>query len=264
MGKVSIRSAFVLALALVGCQAELAAGLSENDANAMIVALDRAGIGASKESEAGSDPPLYVVRVGPDDVADALAVVRAEGLPRAIEPGVAEVFGEGSLVPTPTEERARFVAATSGEIARSIESIEGVLDARVHIALPDTSSLSFDAPRPPPRASVLIRYRGDLAPYDESAIRRLVAGAVDGLDEASIAVVGVATPAAPPVSERMSHLGPISVTRGSATTLKLVLGGLLALNLVLAAALGVVTTRRRQKAEADAETERSGTKKKAA
>jgi type III secretion protein J len=260
---VGISNRFVLALAVLvcGCQAELASGLSENDANAMIVALDRAGIGATKETEAGSDPPAYVVRVGPDDVADALAVVRAEGLPRSVEPGVAEVFGEGSLVPTPTEERARFVAATSGEIARSIESIDGVLDARVHIALADTSSLVFDAPRPPPRASVLVRYRGDVAPYDESAVRRLVAGAVDGLDEASIAVVGVATPAAPPVSERMTHLGPISVTRGSATTLKLVLGGMLGSNLVLAAVLAVVLTRRRQKAEADAEAERSPKKK---
>ena len=150
VGQVGLFRTLSIALvvaATCGCQAELAGGLSENDANAMIVALDRAGISASKHAEAGSEPPAYVVSVGPDDVADALAVVRAEGLPRAIEPGVVEVFGEGSLVPTPTEERARFMAATSGEIARSIEAIDGVLDARVHVAVPDTSSFSLVAPR---------------------------------------------------------------------------------------------------------------------
>lgn len=238
-----------LLLFLVGCESELAAGLPDEQAGALVVALDEAGIAAGRELDGASDPPLYRVTVSPDDVADALAVMRAEGLPRAEPSGLAETFGEGSLVPTPTEERARLIAALSGELARSIEEIDGVLVARVHLALPEPATLALDAPPPQPRASVLIRYRGEVAPYDEGAVRRLVAGAIDHLDEANVAIVGVSSPPPPELEGRLAHVGPIAVTRGSATTLKLVLGASLALNVIVALALVAVLTRRGRKAE---------------
>jgi type III secretion protein J len=251
----TLGAALLAALWLAGCQAELAGGLPDDQASALVVALDGAGIAATRALEGGSDPPAYRVDVAPDDVADALAVMRAEGLPRAVPAGIAETFGEGSLVPTPTEERARLTAAISGELSRSIEEIEGVLVARVHLALPETETLALDAPPPQPRASVLIRYRGDVAPYDEGAVRRLVAGAVDHMSEADVAIVGVGSPPRPELERRLSHVGPIAVTRGSATTLKLVLGGSLLLNVLIALALGVVVTRRNRRAAEALETE---------
>lgn len=238
------RAWLVGALLLAACEAQLAEGLPDEQASALVVALDGAGIAATRMGD-GAEPPHYRVSVAPDDVADALAVMRAEGLPHAVPEGLAETFGEGSLVPTPTEERARLVAALSGELARSIEEIDGVLVARVHLALPETETLALDAPRPEPRASVLIRYRGDVAPYDEGAVRRLVAGAIDHLDEAHVAIVGVGSPPPPPLEHRLAHVGPIAVTHGSATLLKLVLGGSLVLNVLIALALVVVVRRRR-------------------
>jgi type III secretion protein J len=240
-----ISGALALVLAL-GCQAELASGLPDDQASALVVALDQAGIAASRELAGNGDEPAYRVHVAPDDVADALAVMRAEGLPRDVPAGLSETFGEGSLVPTPTEERARLIAALSGELSRSIEEIDGVLVARVHLALPETERLALDAPPPTPRASVLIRYRGDLAPYDEAAVRRLVAGAIDHMSEADVAIVGVGSPPRPELEQRLAHLGPIAVTRGSATMLKLIVGGSLAFNVVMALVLGVVVTRRRR------------------
>jgi type III secretion protein J len=240
-------------LNLSGCQAELATGLPDDQASALVVALDQAGIAASRETDGASDPPSYHVDVAPDDVADALAVMRAEGLPREVPAGLGETFGEGSLVPTPTEERARLTAALAGELSRSIEEIEGVLVARVHLALPETETLALDAPPPEPRASVMIRYRGDVAPYDESAVRRLVAGAIDHMSEGNVAIVGVGSPPRPELERRLSHIGPIAVTRGSATMLKLILGGSLLFNVLIAGVLGFVLVQRRRKAEAPEE-----------
>jgi len=240
-----ISGALALVLAL-GCQAELASGLPDDQASALVVALDQAGISATRELAGGGDEVAYRVHVAPDDVADALAIMRAEGLPRDVPAGLSETFGEGSLVPTPTEERARMIAALSGELSRSIEEIDGVLVARVHLALPETGRLALDAPAPQPRASVLIRYRGDLAPYDEASVRRLVAGAIDHMSEADVAIVGVGSPPRPELERRLAHIGPIAVTRGSAGLLKLILGGSLAFNVLIVLVLGAVMARRRK------------------
>jgi type III secretion protein J len=242
---VTVRALLLTLLVLLaGCEAELAAGLPDEQASALVVALDEAGIASGRSLDGASEPPRYRVTVAPDDVADALAVMRAEGLPRDEPPGLAETFSEGSLVPTPTEERARLAAALSGELARSIEEIDGVLVARVHLALPEPVTLALDAPPAEPRASVLIRYRGEVAPYDEGAVRRLVAGAIEHLTEANVAIVGVRSAPRPALERRLAQIGPIAVTRGSATALKLVLGGSFTLNVLVALALVAVLRRR--------------------
>src|SRR5262249_31617733 len=148
----------------------------------------------------------------------------SEELPHRQQPGLAEVFAEGGIVPTATEERARYTAALSGELARSIESIDGVLAARVHVALPDSRDVPLDGPPPRPRASVMIKFRGAHAPYDDAQIRALVAGAVDGMDTGDVAVVGVAAPRARLApAATLVRVGPIAVTRGSAASLKAIL-----------------------------------------
>ena len=235
-----------LALLLCACEASVEAGLEETEANAIVVALHEAQIGARKEPDPGGDETYQVV-VAADDVGPALQRMREEGLPRPASPGLGEVFAEGGLVPTATEERARYVAALGGELASSIEAMEGVLDARVHVALPDTRRIALDEEKPRPRASVLIRHRGPRAHYDEDSVRALVAGAVQDMAPTDVAVVGVPVEIREaPRTERLVSLGPVTVTRGSANALKLVLGGALALHVVLAALLVWVVTRRRR------------------
>lgn len=235
------------ALLLGGCESTIAQGLDEPQANLILVTLEGHEIGGSKEQVAtpGGDP-TFEVRVSSDDVGRALAVLRAADLPRASEPGLADVFGEGSLVPTATEERARYAAAIAGELAGSIESIDGVLDARVHVAIPEPRGFALDDERPRPRASVLIKHLPGEPPYDIVQIRSLVAGAVHGMAPEDVAVVGVPGPPAPVLTGSLVRVGPISVTRGSSFALKAVLGTALALDVVLAAALVVLWTRRRR------------------
>lgn len=237
---------------LAACEATVATGLPEAEANEVVVALHGQGIGATTAPMEGGEG--FQVVVSPDEVAPALEVMRAEALPRETAPGLGEVFGEGGLVPTATEERARYVAALGGELSRSIEAMSGVLEARVHVALPDHRRVALDDARPTPRASVLIRYRGSQPPYDENAVRALVSGAVQELDPEQVAVVGVAAGPAPERREaNLVHVGPMTVTRGSSMTLKAILGGAFGLNVVLAAALVLVWRRRRSTAQAAAE-----------
>ena len=240
----------LLAVSLVclGCDATIASGLEESQANRILVALDAQGIGADKERLAsGVDETRWEVLVAPDDVGRALAVLRAADLPSEREEGIAEVFGEGSLVPTATEERARYAAALAGELARSIESIDGVLDARVHLAIPETRDFALDAEPPRARASVLVKHAADRDPPDSEAVQALVSGAVTGMHAEDVAVVAVPGPVATvPGGTGLARIGPIAVSQGSAGTLKAILGATLALNLVLAIALIVTLARRRR------------------
>lgn len=185
-------------LALAACgREEILHGLDESQANQVLVALDEGGLRAGKQREEGSEG-AWRVDVSRSDSARAQQILAERELPRQRPPGFGEVFGKGSVVPTPIEERALYLHALSGELARSLEAIDGVLAARVHLALPPADSLRLE-PAPPPRAAVLVKARpGTRARLEPLApgIQSLVAGAVAGLDPAAVSVV-VAEGAAP-------------------------------------------------------------------
>ncbi|HZH03946.1 MAG TPA: hypothetical protein VEY30_09190, partial [Myxococcaceae bacterium] len=119
-------------LALMGCRADVRHGLDERQANEVQSALQGRGIDAEKVAESGKKP-VWTVRVRREQAVDAVRVLADLGLPRQRPPGFSEVFGKGSLVPTPTEERALFLQALSGELAQTLEAVEGVISARVHL-----------------------------------------------------------------------------------------------------------------------------------
>jgi type III secretion protein J len=254
------KSAFALAFGLcLGACAEVPVvqGVGETEANRVVATLDQAGIAARKEADegGGNGAATFRVTVGMDEVAPAVATLEAHSLPRREEPGFAETFGQASLVQTASEERARASQAIAGELARTIETIDGVLDARVHLALPDTRELPLDGTTlPRASASVLVRYLGTHAPYREEALQRLVAGAVPGLRVEDVAVVGLSRPLPPSTgTARLTWVGPIAVARGSATKLRLLFVLSLALNGALAGGMLWFATRRRRPEEPPAD-----------
>ena len=236
LGKCALMGLLVVA---VGCKTTLRSGLSEHEANEIMLALDGAQIAASKVAAQGADRARFAVQVPAAEVAQALRVLEREKLPQAEAPGFEQLYAESSLVATPAEERARWAAATAGELSRSLERIAGVADARVHLAL-DTSARALDAPEPAAKASVLIRRRSGAAAVDEAAVRVLVAGAVDGLSPDRVSVLQALSDSGAPPKPSWVRVGPISVTRASTFALKALLGGALALDLLLAVTLVVL------------------------
>lgn len=241
-------TAFFLAVSgLVGCQSALIDGLSEEQANQVLVALNAGAIAAKKVAHARPDGDVsYRVDVGPEDLARALSLLRAAEVPARPTQGFKETFGTPGLLPTATEERARYAAALSGELERSIESIEGVVDARVHIALPESHMALLDGPPPKGRASVMIKQKRGAVPVDETAIRALVAGAATELEPAAVAVVKLIAPAQASAVPELVRIGPIAVTRSSASTLKAIAAAVFLLDIALAVALIVLLAKLRR------------------
>jgi type III secretion protein J len=230
-----------------GCSTNILHGIDERAANEATAALERAGIGAEKLADEASSGggASYTIRVAHGDGTRAVDLLRALGLPREKRRGFAETYGQPSLIPTPSEERARYLDATAGEIERTLETVDGVVSARVHLALEERDPLSLDdKPRAGSRAAVLLKARSGSAPIAERDVQKLVAGSVAGLEPEAVGVV--VTAAAEPQEAghaSLAPLGPLRISAGTRPVLIAVLIGALALLAVLAALLLVLARR---------------------
>jgi type III secretion protein J len=140
-------------------------------------------------------------------------------------------------------EHAQLVAAIGSELQRSLESIDGVVVARVHLNVPPPTPFSDLAP-PRGSASVLIEHRSATPPVSADSIQRLVAGGVAGLLATDVAVVMVPhASVAVPASETLARVGPIAVARTSAQRLQAALVALVALVAALSGATLVLYSR---------------------
>lgn len=200
-------------LVATGCSAQVAHGLAEDDANRVLVALDRAGVGASKEIDAAAEG-RFVVTVARDDESRAVAILRDEELPSRASPGVLESVGKGSILPSATTERAQLVAGMAGDLEKTLVAVDGVVAARVHLSMPEPEPL-LERPARKATASVLVKHHGATPPIDAGSVQKLVAGAVSGLAEADVAVVFAPRPALAATDRSLARVGPIAVARGS-------------------------------------------------
>ena len=181
-----------------GCAARVQTGLDERQANEIQTVLVERGFRARKLVEEGR-PPTWAVEVDSADAADAVRVLAELGLPRTRPAGVRELLRPG-LVPDPVEQHALLLEAQSGELARTLEAVDGVVSARVHLVRPQPTRSG--APGAPTKAAIYLRARPAAAAHLETMrddIRALVAGSVEGLEPGAVTLV---------VSEVVSSVPP--------------------------------------------------------
>lgn len=225
---------------LAACSAVVRSGMSEHQADALLLALDDNAIAAGKERARGRSG--YEVHVARAELTRALRIARDTGALHAQQPAFADLYAEPALVPTPAEERARQAAATAGELARSFEALPGVLHARVHLTPPEPRAV-LDAPHGAFRASLLVQRRAGAPAIDEGALRALLLGAVAPLPAENVSIVQ--TELASPRRVEHARIGPFTVAKRDAPLLRATLATALALNTLLAIILIAVVARRR-------------------
>lgn len=190
----------VFASLLAACDTALYSNLSEREANAMVAALLRDNIPASRKLQ---DNGQMTVMVDEKRFAQAMAVLDNAGLPGEKFANMGEVFKSNGLVSSPVQERAQMVFALSEELSHSVSQIDGIVSARVHVVLPDNDLLKRVIS--PSSASVLVRYEPTtdidaLIPRIKTLVANGIAGlAYDGVSvtaiEAHIAKPGAGQPA---------------------------------------------------------------------
>jgi type III secretion protein J len=180
------RLAFVAVLAgLSGCSEQsLYSGLSEQEANEMVAALSLAGMEAGKQKLKGNE---FSVSVAPDEFARAVQLLKNHGLPRDRYDTLGEVFAKEGFVSSPLEERARLNYALSQEIASTLSSIDGVILARVHLAVPPRNDLEDTVE--PASASVFVKHRAGVDLSGSVAqIKALVVNGIENLPYENVTV----------------------------------------------------------------------------
>jgi type III secretion protein J len=231
------RLGWILVLVGLGCgKVELHHDLKEHQANEILVLLDRFGISAWKESEGRGKDKRWIVLVKQSEATKAWQILRRYELPKELEPGLKETFSQESMLKTSLEEKALFIQAISGEIAKTLKNIDGVINARVHISLPEKSLLKRDL-NSKPSASVFLKYIGTKPPYKIREIQNLVAGAISGLDPINISVIGSPRKLIPSPFSKIVSLGPLKMTPESKKILKIIFASILGIILILSFSL---------------------------
>jgi type III secretion protein J len=222
-------------LASVACSVQIARDLDDGSANQMIVALEREGVIGSKEPDTDNEGK-WVISVSKSDATHAATLLSSEGLPTPRPAGLAQIAEQKSLIPSQQTEQARLLVGIASDLERTLLTVDGIVAARVHLAVPAWDPLDRTSSSAVPGASVLIRHRGRDCPIAVSNVQRLVAGAATTSPEQVVVVVS-------PVAERRStsrpltRVGPFVVARDSERLLRSAIGVFVALNLTTLALL---------------------------
>ncbi len=156
-------------------------GLDRSDVNQIGMVLGEAGIAF----DVGSDGTSVLVAAG--NTAQARMLLAEKGLPTSANAGYELFDNVGSLGLTSFMQQVTRVRALEGEIARTIQSLQGIKAARVHIVMSERANFRRDEQQP--SASVVIRYAGIDAGKTAMSIRHLVAAAVPGLAADKVTVL---------------------------------------------------------------------------
>lgn len=148
-------------------------GLDPADLNQISIALATDGM----NFQIGSDNTSVQVPVG--QTGKARLLLAEKGLPNSNNAGYELFDNVGSLGLTSFMQEVTRVRALEGEIARTIQTIDGIASARVHIVMADRGS--FRQAEQKPTASVMIRASQQTGRQAAASIRHLVAAAVPGL-----------------------------------------------------------------------------------
>lgn len=197
--KIVFRLGVVFCVAIMfvvsGCgRIELYQSLSEEEANEILVLLAENNIKANKKRVVQQNEVSFAVAVRDQDMVRSRSLLLQHNLPRRRELGLTGVYKEKGLIPTPDEQKARFLLALKGEIINSLERVPEIVDADVVLNVPTKDEFA-DAEKQRlqrPTASAVVRVKPNPSGTEsitESKIQQFVANAVEGMNPRDVTVM---------------------------------------------------------------------------
>jgi flagellar M-ring protein FliF len=159
----------------------LYSNLADEDAAAITQSLSAAGIKYRMENGTGA------ISVPAEKINEARLLLAGQGVMQT--GGFANLTKDGGLGVSQFMETARYQHAIEQELARTISSLQQVAAARVHIAVP--RSTTFVRERSPGSASVFLQLKAGrrLSSEQVTAIVNLVASSLPDIDASQVTVV---------------------------------------------------------------------------
>jgi len=177
-----------VAVVLIGMAASkprmsvLFSGLASEDGGAIVQKLTEQKVAYRLSADGGT------IEVPANKVYDMRLQMATQGLPQGGNVGL-ELFDKSNFGMTEFTERLNYQRALQGELKRTITQLAPVVDARVHIAMPEEKL--YESEQNPVTASVVLKLRRGMPLADEQVggIVHLVASAVEGLKPSNVTVV---------------------------------------------------------------------------
>ena len=130
------------------------------------------------------------IMVPQDRLADARITLAARGIKAAMPEGLSTIGDKVTMGTSQFMESMQYQHALEGELARTIITMDGVRNSRVHLAVPKRS-VFIGRQEEKSAASVMVDLTPgyELKPTQVEAIVSLIAGSVPGLDPRKVSVV---------------------------------------------------------------------------
>ena len=157
----------------------LVTGVNPADSADVAQALDAQGIGY-RLVNGGTQ-----VDVVKGQESEAKAALASQGLPSGGHVGL-EIFDKQALGATDFQQKVNYQRALEGEIARTIEGMDGISHADVQLVLPTDTLFTEDGNKA--SAAVMLTTSGLLDAATVKAIAHLVGSSVQGLDPKSVTI----------------------------------------------------------------------------
>jgi flagellar M-ring protein FliF len=157
-------------------------GLTDADKGTIADALQVAGIAHAVDRSTGA------VTVGEDDFHKARMMLAAQGLPKAAPSGDA-MLGALPMGASRAIEGETLRGAREADLARTIEAIDAVKTARIHLAVPEPSPFLREEAAPQASVMLTLQTGRTLAEAQVRAIGHLVASSVSGLGADQVSIV---------------------------------------------------------------------------
>jgi flagellar M-ring protein FliF len=156
--------------------------LPDADKAAVTAALEQASIASTIDDATGA------LTVAEEDVSRARMLLAGQNLPKAA-PGGYAILDQLPMGVSRAVEGERLRQARETELARSIQEIDAVAEARVHLAVPEQSVFVRD--KASPSASVILKLQAgrSLADAQVASIVNLVSSSVPGMKPDDVTVV---------------------------------------------------------------------------
>ncbi len=155
--------------------------LTSSDATSITKDLDSKAVKYELTTDGSS------IRVPKDQVLRLRMDLASKGMPTGGGIGY-EIFDKGdNFSATSFVQNINNLRALEGELVRTIRSLDRVQNARVHLVIPERKLFSRE--KQEPRASIVLKVRGELDAGQIRAVRHLTASAVEGLKPERVSIV---------------------------------------------------------------------------
>jgi len=184
-GAVAAVLAAMVAMMLWASQGDwriLYSGLPDKEAGAILAQLQQMGV-PYKHSDGGAS-----IMVPADKVYDLKMKLAAAGLPKASVTGN-ELLDNARFGQTDRQERLNMQRALEGELVRTITKLDGVEDARVHLALPNQNGFFREQQKPSASVMLTLMPGRTLDRAQSAAIVHLVSSSVPDLNAKAVSVL---------------------------------------------------------------------------